>query len=145
MTCPPQGSVYSCNEGNSESGWSDGWKAYLKAIKTGTGRSRQRYTQRYCGSMVGDVHRTLLYGGIFAYPSNDYQPAGNLQLLYKTAPLAYILDRAGGRGTDGRGHSLLEVTPERVHQKSPCYMGSANDVAELESYLYQEGEENNQQ
>jgi fructose-1,6-bisphosphatase I len=60
-----------------------------------------------------------------------------LQLLYKTAPLAYIVHRAGGRAIDGRGHSLLDVRPERVHQKSPCFLGSLNDVQELEKYLSQ--------
>ena len=137
LQCPPRGSIYSCNEGNSESGWSDGWRNYLRAIKTGTGQSQRRYAHRYVGSMVGDVHRTILYGGIFAYPANDWQPDGNLQLLYKTAPLAYIVHRAGGRAIDGRGHSLLDVRPERVHQKSPCFLGSLNDVQELETYLSQ--------
>ena len=135
LQCPVRGSIYSCNEGNSESGWSDGWRNYLRAIKTGTGQSQQRYAHRYVGSMVGDVHRTLLYGGMFAYPANDCQPDGNLQLLYKTAPLAYIVQRAGGRAIDGRGRSLLEVRPERVHQKSPCFLGSRHDVQELETYL----------
>lgn len=135
MTCPSRGSIYSCNESYSESGWDQGWKAYLRAIKTGHGTSQQRYTHRYCGSFVGDIHRTLLYGGLFAYPTNDWQPQGTLQLLYKIAPLAYILEKAGGKCIDECGQNLLDITPKQVHQKVPCYMGSVHDVEELESYL----------
>lgn len=135
LTIPARGTVYSCNEANSE-GWDDNYRAYLRAIKTGQGRSQQRYAHRYVGSMVGDLHRTLLYGGLFAYPADTAtHPDGNLQLLYKTAPMAAILHRAGGKGVDGRGNSLLDIRPARVHQKSPCFLGSPDDVEELESYL----------
>jgi fructose-1,6-bisphosphatase I len=135
LTIPRRGNVYSCNEANSE-GWDDSYRAYLKALKTGTGETRQRYAHRYVGSMVADIHRTLLYGGIFAYPADTLDhPHGNLQLLYKVAPLARIVHQAGGRAMDGRTGDLLQVRPERVHQKSPCYMGSWDDVTECESYL----------
>jgi len=174
LTIPPRGSVYSVNEANSE-----GWQArnrpfqrYLSAIKTGQGQSKKRYALRYVGSMVGDIHRTLLYGGVFCYPSDTLNhPHGNLQLLYKTAPLAYIVSTAGGRaitdqsdcteqlGKDdnrqeetgqrrrkrGRMTNLLEVRPERVHQKWPCFMGSPEDVDELESYYCQDDDDASQQ
>ena len=129
--------MYSCNEGNSE-GWDENFYNYIKTIKLGQGRTGQRYAHRYVGSMVGDIHRTLLYGGIFAYPSDKLRhPDGNLQLLYKTAPMAFVVHRAGGKVIDGRGNSLLDLTPERVHQKSPCFMGSPEDVEEVEKYLDQ--------
>ncbi|KAL7572355.1 hypothetical protein ACA910_021567 [Epithemia clementina (nom. ined.)] len=134
MTIPSRGNVYSCNEANSE-GWDKRYKDYLLALKTGTGQSRKRYVHRYVGSMVGDVHRTLSYGGIFAYPSDTLNhPNGNLQLLYKIAPMAFVLHKAGGLAIDGK-QNILELRPERVHQKSPCFLGSPDDIAELQSYL----------
>jgi fructose-1,6-bisphosphatase I len=135
LTIPKRGSVYSCNEANSE-GWDDAYNSYLRNLKTGKGETGKRYAHRYVGSMVGDIHRTLLYGGIFAYPADRLEhPDGNLQLLYKAAPMAYIVHTAGGKAIDGRSGSLLEVRPDRVHQKSPCFIGSYDDVSEWESYL----------
>lgn len=135
LTIPDRGTVYSCNEANSE-GWTEEYRQYLRNLKLGQGETGQRYAHRYVGSMVGDLHRTLLYGGIFGYPADSIaHPEGHLQLLYKSSPMAFVLERAGGRAIDGRGHSLLEVKPDRVHQKVPCFMGSPGDVAELESYL----------
>lgn len=135
LTIPKRGNVYSCNEANSE-GWDEDWKSYVKNLKLGQGETKKPYALRYVGSMVGDIHRTLLYGGIFAYPSDRLRhPDGNLQLLYKTAPMAFVVHRAGGKVIDGRTGSLLDLTPERVHQKSPCFMGSPEDVEEFEKYL----------
>jgi fructose-1,6-bisphosphatase I len=135
LTIPTRGNVYSCNEGNSE-GWDPAFRQYIQTIKTGRGQTGQRYAHRYVGSMVGDIHRTLLYGGIFCYPrDNQDHPNGNLQLLYKSAPMAYVVEKAGGRALGDADQSLLEITPERVHQKYPCFMGSADDVAELQEYL----------
>ncbi|GAX10870.1 hypothetical protein FisN_31Hh078 [Fistulifera solaris] len=135
LTVPTRGNVYSCNEGNSE-GWDPAFRQYIQTIKTGRGQTGQRYAHRYVGSMVGDIHRTLLYGGIFCYPrDNQDHPNGNLQLLYKSAPMAYVVEKAGGRALGDADQSLLDITPERVHQKYPCFMGSADDVAELQEYL----------
>jgi len=134
MRIPRRGSIYSCNEANAE-GWSDKFKQYVKALKTGKGQTGQRYTQRYIGSLVGDVHRTLTYGGIFCYPSDkDVHPNGNLQLVYKSAPMAYIIEHAGGKSSNGEV-GLLTVEPKSVHERSPCFMGSPDDMDELMSYL----------
>ena len=134
MTIPSRGNVYSCNEANSE-GWDQRYKDYLLSLKTGTGQAKKRYVHRYVGSMVGDIHRTLLYGGLFAYPSDSLNhPSGNLQLLYKIAPMAFVVHIAGGVGTDG-SEDLLELRPERIHQKSPCFLGSPDDMKELKSFL----------
>ena len=150
-----------CNEAYSE-GWDDKFKGYLKRLKTGKGQTGQRYTQRYVGSMVGDVsiitlwlklrllfshthhllplhkyqvHRTLMYGGIFCCPSDtEVHHKGNLQLVYKSAPMAYILEHAGGKATDGNVN-LLSVQPNYVHERSPCFMGSPEDMDELTSHL----------
>lgn len=135
LTIPKRGNVYSCNEANSE-GWSDEFRAYLKALKTGTNERKQPYAHRYVGSMVGDIHRTLLYGGIFCYPSDTKNhPHGNLQLCYKSAPMAFIVNQAGGKCMDETTGDLLAVKPERIHQKSPCFIGSADDIDELKGYL----------
>lgn len=134
LTIPQRGSVYSCNEANSE-GWSEEFKSYLLSLKTGT-TAGTRYAHRYVGSMVGDIHRTLLYGGIFCYPSDTEQhPHGNLQLLYKSAPMAFIVNQAGGKSIDEDGGDLLHVQPERIHQKSPCFIGSPENVEELQAHL----------
>lgn len=94
LTIPQRGNVYSCNEANSE-GWDKNWSRYLKKLKLGQGETQQRYALRYVGSMVGDIHRTLLYGGVFAYPADRlHKPQGNLQLLYKSSPLAFVMHHA---------------------------------------------------
>jgi fructose-1,6-bisphosphatase I len=135
LTIPNRGSSYSCNEANSE-GWDEGYKTYLRNLKLGQGETAQHYAHRYVGSMVGDVHRTLLYGGIFSYPRDTLShPDGNLQLLYKSAPMAFVVHHAGGRAIVNGTTDLLDVKPDRVHQKFPCFMGSPGDVAELEKYL----------
>lgn len=135
LTIPERGNVYSCNEANSE-GWDKSFQQYLMALKTGENESKTRYAHRYVGSMVGDIHRTLLYGGIFCYPQDsNLHPRGNLQLLYKSAPMAYLVAAAGGKSLDQEGNDLLNVRPERVHTKSPCFIGSPQDVEELRTYL----------
>jgi fructose-1,6-bisphosphatase I len=85
------------------------------------------------------VHRTLMYGGIFCCPADDnVHPDGNLQLVYKSAPMAYVLEHAGGKATDGKV-DLLDVRPrDSVHVRSPCFMGSPDDMDELMTYLKRE-------
>ncbi|KAL7536264.1 hypothetical protein ACHAXR_007033, partial [Thalassiosira sp. AJA248-18] len=134
MQIPKRGNIYSCNEAYS-GGWDDKFMNYLNRLKIGQGETGQRYTQRYVGSMVGDVHRTLMYGGIFCCPSDtEVHHKGNLQLVYKSAPMAYILEHAGGKATDGNVN-LLSVQPNYVHERSPCFMGSPEDMDELMTYL----------
>ena len=143
LTIPQRGNVYSCNEANSE-GWDTGFKDYLKALKTGNNQSERRYAHRYVGSMVGDIHRTLLYGGIFCYPADSGQhPCGNLQLLYKSAPMAFVVEKAGGKSMNQAGENLLDMQPERVHQKSPCFLGSPDDVEECKLYLQRDKDYSN--
>ena len=130
---PPRGTIYSCNEANSET-WPDSTQKFLNALKSGNNQSQKRYTQRYIGSMVGDIHRTLMYGGVFFYPEDKVMhPRGNLQLLYKSAPLAYLVNQAGGDSSNG-DTDLLDVIPTRVHERSPCYIGSKDDIAEMKTY-----------
>jgi fructose-1,6-bisphosphatase I len=83
--------------------------------------------------MVADVHRTLLYGGIFAYPADKKSTSGKLRLLYECFPMAYILEAAGGKATTGRS-AILDVVPDGIHSRSPIILGSLEDVLEYESF-----------
>ena len=90
---------------------------------------------RYVGSMIADVHRTLLQGGVFLYPPTAGQPRGKLRLLYECGPLAYVCAGAGGRAVDADGKDVLDVVPEELHARSPIVVGSAEDVAEYAALL----------
>ena len=86
------------------------------------------------GSLVADFHRNLLYGGIFMYPGDTKNPNGKLRLLYEANPLAFIVEQAGGRATNGKDR-ILEIVPLDLHQKTPLFIGSEEDVLEAEKYL----------
>ncbi len=131
---PPRGNVYSCNEANSE-GWSEDVLNYLHALKSGENETKEKYALRYVGSLVGDIHRTLMYGGIFFYPGDSkLYPNGHLQLLYKSAPLGFEIEQAGGMTSNGKVN-LMDVTPKRVHERSPCFIGSPEDINEMKKYI----------
>jgi len=129
---PKRGKIYSFNEAN-EFDWDEELQKYVKDMKRGQNQSKTAYSARYIGSMVGDVHRTLLYGGIFGYPGDKKNPNGKLRLLYEAAPMSFILEQAGGKSTTG-SQRIMEVAPEAVHQRVPVFLGSPDDVDELVSY-----------
>ncbi|HEY2164175.1 MAG TPA: class 1 fructose-bisphosphatase, partial [Gemmatimonadaceae bacterium] len=89
---------------------------------------------RYVGSLVADFHRNLLGGGIFAYPANTKTPRGKLRLLYEANPLSFIVEQAGGAAIDG-GQRILDVSPTELHQRTPLYIGSKNEVALAQQIL----------
>ena len=102
--------------------------------RKGGGKSGRKFSSRYIGSMVGDVHRTLLYGGVFGYPSDTHNPNGKLRLLYEGAPMSFIMEQAGGISTTGT-QRVMDVMPAVVHQRVPVIMGSKQDVEEvIEAY-----------
>lgn len=130
---PPKGKYYSINEGNFES-WEDGMKNYVNHVKqpdSGTGRP---YGLRYIGSLVADVHRTLLYGGIFVYPGSVKKPAGKLRLLYEASPLAMVIEQAGGKASNGK-QRILDIQPTELHQRTPLIIGSSDEVDLCHSFL----------
>jgi len=132
---PARGRIYSCNEGNAAS-WEPGARNYVEHVKRGRA-GRPPYATRYIGSLVADFHRNMLYGGIFLYPADHRDPArpkGKLRLLYEANPLAFLVERAGGAASSGRGR-ILDIVPESLHQRVPLYIGSAEDVAEAERFL----------
>jgi fructose-1,6-bisphosphatase I len=130
---PEESSIMSFNEANFDK-WDEPMKQIVKGWREGTGKSGKRFSSRYIGSMVGDVHRTLLYGGVFGYPSDTKNPNGKLRLLYEGAPMSFIMEQAGGLSTTGR-QRVMEIIPEVVHQRIPVIMGSKKDVKEvIEAY-----------
>lgn len=125
----PQGGgkkIYSCNEGNSKS-WDQPIKDYVSQCKT------SGYAARYVGSMVSDVHRTLLYGGIFLYPADKKSKKGKLRVLYEGFPMALITEQAGGVASTGmlagKVQRILDVMPEHIHDRCPIIMGGERDVS----------------
>ncbi len=130
---PRRGKIYSLNEGNFSS-WSEGMQRYVNFLKVSDKSSNRPYSLRYIGTMVGDAHRTLLYGGIFAYPADLKNPQGKLRLMYECSPMAYIIEQAGGRSSNGT-QSILNVVPTSLHQHTPVFLGSEEDIKICEEFL----------
>jgi len=133
IKCPADGKIYSVNHGNFFQ-YTDGIKQYIDCCQKKTKTTGGPYTQRYIGSMVADVHRNLIKGGIFMYPSTIDKPKGKLRLLYECNPFAFIVEVAGGKATNGI-ERILDVQPTELHQRSALFIGSKNMMEELESYL----------
>jgi len=125
IKCKSRGKIYSINEGYEEH-WEPAVKEYVKSKKQGS----NPYGGRYIGSMVADVHRTLKYGGIFMYPATSSNPNGKLRVLYECMPMAYIMEQAGGLASTGE-KPILDIVPRKLHERSPIFMGSKDDVEEL--------------
>jgi fructose-1,6-bisphosphatase I len=130
---PERGRIYSVNEGN-HGYWSDGVKNYITHLQGEDKATHRPYSARYIGSLVADVHRTMLYGGIFLYPGDTRFPDGKLRLMYEANPLAMIVEQAGGAAIDGRKR-ILDVVPAKLHQRTPLFIGSSGDVAECQKFL----------
>eukprot|EP00271_Cylindrocystis_brebissonii_P002091 TRINITY_DN1244_c0_g1_i1.p1 TRINITY_DN1244_c0_g1~~TRINITY_DN1244_c0_g1_i1.p1 ORF type:complete len:423 (+),score=85.69 TRINITY_DN1244_c0_g1_i1:184-1452(+) len=132
---PKSGKIYSFNEGNYAM-WSEGLKKYMDSLKD-PGPAGKPYSARYIGSLVGDFHRTMLYGGIYGYPADSKNTSGKLRLLYECAPMSFLAEQAGGKGSDGYGR-VLDIMPEKVHQRVPLFIGSVEEVEKVEKYLAEE-------
>lgn len=119
--------IYSCNEGN-ELHWDKPIQDAVKAFKT----SAKPYTSRYVGSMVADIHRTILYGGVYLYPADKKSPKGKLRCLYEGIPMALIIEQAGGIAStgffNGKIQRVLELVPDAIHCKCPIIMGGKRDL-----------------
>ena len=133
MLIPKRGKTYSVNDGN-YSKWDDGMKKYVDYLKQEDEATNRPYSSRYIGSLVADFHRNMLYGGIFMYPSDKSHPGGKLRLLYESSPLAFIVEHAGGRATNGKDR-ILDIVPTSLHQKTPLFIGSEEDVREAEDFV----------
>jgi fructose-1,6-bisphosphatase I len=84
--------------------------------------------------MIADVHRTLLKGGIFAYPADSVNKNGKIRILYEANPLGFLVEQAGGVASNGN-ISILDVKPESLHQRTPIFMGSKADMEEFLSIV----------
>jgi fructose-1,6-bisphosphatase I len=133
ITCPEQGKIYSVNHGNFFK-YDEGVKKYIDRCQKRTKTDGGPYTQRYIGSMVADVHRNLIKGGIFMYPGTTDRPNGKLRLLYECNPFAFITEIAGGKATNGK-QRILDIKPTELHQRSPLFIGSKGMMEELENCL----------
>lgn len=127
MKMNAKGKIYSCNEGNSNE-FPAGVNNYISFCKDNA------YSARYIGSLVADFHRNLLKGGIFIYPATQKAPTGKLRLLYECNSLAFIAEQAGGKATNGEMR-ILDIQPDKLHQRCPLFIGSTEMVDKLESFL----------
>ena len=116
MKTPADGKIYSVNEGNLYD-FSPGVQQYIDGCK------KQKMSARYIGSLVADFHRNLMKGGIYMYPGTAKAPKGKLRLLYEANPLAFIVEQAGGKATDGTVR-IMELKPTELHQRCPLFIGS---------------------
>ena len=141
IKCPARGSCYSVNEGN-YSRWTpeiQSWARWIKgesrADKAPAGDDlKVPYGHRYVGSLVADAHRTLLKGGIFAYPADSKSKNGKLRLLYEANPMAFLFEQAGGGATNGKDR-ILDIMPTELHQRTPLVIGSKDDVAAFRQFM----------
>lgn len=120
MKYPENGRIYSINEGNYVH-FPQGVKDYIKYCQEE--KDDRPYTSRYIGSMVSDIHRNMIKGGIFMYPQFSKAPSGKLRLLYECNPIAFITEQAGGKASDGF-QRILDIVPNELHQRSPFFCGS---------------------
>jgi fructose-1,6-bisphosphatase I len=139
IKCPSRGSCFSVNEGN-YSRWSpeiQKWARWIKGDGPPSGETdgfKTPYGARYVGSLVADAHRTLVKGGIFAYPADTKSTNGKLRLLYEANPMAFLFEQAGGGATNGK-ERILDIVPSELHQRTPLIVGSIDDVAAFRQFM----------
>jgi fructose-1,6-bisphosphatase I len=133
LQCPERGSTYSINEGN-YTRWDEPTQKWADWIKSDDLAEGLPYAQRYVGSLVADAHRTLLKGGIFAYPADRRSPDGKLRLLYEANPMAYLFEQAGGMATNGVAR-ILDLVPRGLHDRTPLVLGSKREVSAYRRFM----------
>lgn len=133
MRIPRDGFIYSINEGNYIN-FPEGVKKYIKYCQEEDSSSKRPYSSRYIGSMIADMHRNMIKGGIFLYPPTSSSPKGKLRLVYECNPMAFIIEQAGGRATDGF-QRILEMEVESLHQRCSIFVGSENMVKKAEEMM----------
>lgn len=135
---PQHGSIYSVNEGNFWQ-WDESIRSYIRYMHRHEG-----YTARYSGAMVGDLHRVLFQGGVFLYPGTRKKPEGKLRILYEAAPMAYLIEQAGGLASDGYT-DISDLLPAQLHSRTPVIIGSQENVELVKSFIqeqaYRSGED----
>lgn len=122
MKMPTTGRIYSVNEGNYNT-FPEGLKDYISFCRSNNNDKGSAYSARYIGSMVADLHRNLIKGGVFMYPATESSPKGKLRLLYECHPMAFIIENAGGKAHSG-DHRILDIKTQELHERVPIYLGS---------------------
>jgi fructose-1,6-bisphosphatase I len=135
MQIPDNGRIYSVNQGYFVH-FPDGVKQYIKYCQKADPDTNRPYSLRYIGSMVADIHRNMIKGGVFIYPTTSDSPSGKLRLLYECNPLAFIVEQAGGKATDGF-RRILDIQPTELHQRVPIFIGSTEMVEQAEELMKQ--------
>ena len=133
LQTPEQGAIYSINEGNFIH-FPEGVKKYIRYCQENDKQTSRPYSSRYIGSLVADFHRNLIKGGIFIYPPTAKAPKGKLRLLYECNPLAFIVEQAGGKASDGL-RRILDLQPTSLHQRTSYFIGSTSMVATAEKLM----------
>lgn len=133
LKCPEKGKIYSVNQGNNCK-YDQGVRDYLNYCMEENKEEGRPYSLRYIGSMVADLHRTLIKGGIFFYPADNKNASGKLRLQYECNPMALIVEAAGGVADWGNGR-ILDIQPAELHQRTPIYIGSKNMVDKAITYV----------
>jgi len=133
LTIPEGGETYSINEADIDD-FSPELRTYLRWLKEKDPETGERMRARYIGSFVSDFHRTLLKGGVYIYPSTAAHPNGKLRLMYEANPMAFLVEQAGGRASDGR-RRILDIEPDGLHQRTPLYIGSAPFIEKADALL----------
>ncbi|CAK9439017.1 uncharacterized protein LODBEIA_P32410 [Lodderomyces beijingensis] len=135
LRIPEKRAIYSVNEGNSYY-WPEYVKQYVADLKKPQDDLKGKpYSARYIGSMVADIHRTLLYGGIFSYPADTKSKNGKLRILYECFPMAMLLEQAGGKAVNDKGERILEILPKGIHDKSGIWLGSKGEIDRFLTYV----------
>lgn len=133
MRCPDRGTLVAADTGRYPE-WSASVRGFVDGLLGREGPGKRRASVRQSGALVADVHRILLEGGIYFYPPNAQHPGGKLRLLYECAPLALVVEAAGGRASTGL-ERILDLRPESPHQQVPLVIGSRENVVEYERFL----------
>ncbi len=133
MTIPENGKIYSINEGNYVH-FPEGVKKYIKWCQELNEEDGRPLTSRYIGSLVADFHRNLLKGGIYIYPTGTKAPRGKLRLLYECNPMAFLVEQAGGKATDGYTR-IMDLQPQELHERVPFFCGSRKMVEKAEEFM----------
>jgi fructose-1,6-bisphosphatase I len=133
---PERGKIYSVNEANSMF-WDERTNATINYFKSDRTHLGKPYTSRYVGSMVADFHRNLVYGGIYMYPADrkdPSKPSGKLRLLCEAAPMAFIVEQAGGAASNG-SQRIMDIRAKTLHQRTPLFIGSKHDVEDATAIM----------
>jgi fructose-1,6-bisphosphatase I len=133
MRIPQKGPYYSMNEGNLNR-YPQGYTDYVKFCREIDSATQRPYSARYIGSMVADIHRNLLKGGVFIYAETTSHPHGKLRLMYECNPISFLIEQAGGKASSGNTR-IMDVKPTAIHQRLPVIIGSSEMVDEVLGFL----------